>query len=277
MSHKLFRVYKEEVKHKFVIDVTERDDYVDIKLDGNRAIFKDDHLEFSYPTTRKINGKSISGITISTEIAKYIGDMWARIMEKRAQEDRDMEADRKAPTLDETKFFTFSYGCDTGLIYPREYEAAIEKSIEEGAERVQVFRGSRDKNSKFPDTYDNLIPASYVTVKTDNDDGYGKYNTYSAPGYSSVWCETYALPLDVVQRNKKLIDEEKQKAKDMSKRLHEEKINELKSLAKSSGEKQVLRQWSDECDDPSEECDIDNIYEYIMPDGSVVVERYHTW
>ncbi len=47
--------------------------------------------------------------------------------------------------------------------------------------------------------------------------------------------------------------------------------------AKASGEKQILNQWSEECNDKEESCDIDNIIEYAMPDGSIKTERHHTW
>jgi hypothetical protein len=47
--------------------------------------------------------------------------------------------------------------------------------------------------------------------------------------------------------------------------------------AKETGEKQLLRQWSDECNDPNESCDIDTVYEWAMPDGTTKVERHHTW
>jgi hypothetical protein len=47
--------------------------------------------------------------------------------------------------------------------------------------------------------------------------------------------------------------------------------------AKETGEKQLLRQWSDECNDPNESCSMDMVYEYAMPDGTIKTERHHTW
>ncbi len=47
--------------------------------------------------------------------------------------------------------------------------------------------------------------------------------------------------------------------------------------AKEIGEKQILNQWSEECNDKEESCDIDNIIEYAMPDGTIKTERHHTW
>lgn len=56
-----------------------------------------------------------------------------------------------------------------------------------------------------------------------------------------------------------------------------EKVQRVFKKAKETGEKQLLVQWSEECNDPEESCNIDNCYKYAMPDGSIKTERYHTW
>ena len=60
----------------------------------------------------------------------------------------------------------------------------------------------------------------------------------------------------------------------------EKKENERKAIfdkAKKTGVKQELKRWSEECNDPNEDCDIDIIIEYAMPDGTIKTERNHTW
>jgi hypothetical protein len=47
--------------------------------------------------------------------------------------------------------------------------------------------------------------------------------------------------------------------------------------AKTTGEKVLLRKYSDECNDPNEECSIDMVYEWAMPDGTIKATRQHTW
>lgn len=47
--------------------------------------------------------------------------------------------------------------------------------------------------------------------------------------------------------------------------------------AKRTGQKQLLLQYSDSCNDPNEDCDVDICYEYAMPDGTIKTERHHTW
>jgi len=57
----------------------------------------------------------------------------------------------------------------------------------------------------------------------------------------------------------------------------EEKITNLKKLAKETGEKQIYERYSVECNDPNEECDIDNIVVYVLPNGEFETTRNHTW
>ena len=52
-----------------------------------------------------------------------------------------------------------------------------------------------------------------------------------------------------------------------------EKFNE----AKKTGKTVVLERWSEECNDPREECDIDNITVYANPDGTTTTSRSHSW
>ena len=47
--------------------------------------------------------------------------------------------------------------------------------------------------------------------------------------------------------------------------------------ARETGEPVLLQKWSEPCNDPREECSLDICCQYAMPDGSVKVERNHTW
>lgn len=67
---------------------------------------------------------------------------------------------------------------------------------------------------------------------------------------------------------------DKKLAKD---KIENDKKAEIYLLAKKTGEKQLLYKWSESCNDKNEECDIDNLYQYVMPDGTLKIERHHTW
>lgn len=47
--------------------------------------------------------------------------------------------------------------------------------------------------------------------------------------------------------------------------------------ARETGRPVLLAQWTEPCNDPREECSLDIVQQYVMPDGSVKVERNHTW
>jgi len=47
--------------------------------------------------------------------------------------------------------------------------------------------------------------------------------------------------------------------------------------AKATGKPVLLRHYMADCNDPHEECSLDSVSEYAMPDGTVKTERMHTW
>ena len=47
--------------------------------------------------------------------------------------------------------------------------------------------------------------------------------------------------------------------------------------AKETGKKVKLESWMEDCNDRNEDCSLDNVITYAMPDGTVKTERNHTW
>jgi hypothetical protein len=62
-------------------------------------------------------------------------------------------------------------------------------------------------------------------------------------------------------------------SEDAEKAAHERVFSE----AARTGKPVVLDSYSDECNDPREECDLDHVTVYAMPDGSTKESRSHTW
>jgi len=56
-----------------------------------------------------------------------------------------------------------------------------------------------------------------------------------------------------------------------------EEIAKIKEKAIASGEKQTLDSWQTGCDDPDEECNLDFVTKWAMPDGTEKITRQHTW
>jgi len=264
-------VRKEAIEHDFVVTVSKGDITVDDRY-GARLV--GNILRFSAITT--INKQRVDGIKISDEEAKQIEEAMkkqiAELRERWDAEDKEREADRPAPELDETRYFLYSYGCDTGLLYPREYEEAIENILEKGVKPERVFRGSRDKTRKFPETWDSLIPQQYV--KKDGEE-------YSAEGYDKVWHEDqWALPRELVlaefERLRKEAKEKKRKKEEELEKLRSEKLEEARRTGRNVRIRSLGGFDGDELF-PGRELGWVNVYEVATPEGKIVKEEEPTY
>ena len=78
-----------------------------------------------------------------------------------------------------------------------------------------------------------------------------------------------------INASKELKEElEKNRKKEEKNKIEKEKLIEK---AKNTGEKQIYKQYSVECNDPKEECCIDTITEYIDNEGKIIIQRSHTY
>ena len=55
------------------------------------------------------------------------------------------------------------------------------------------------------------------------------------------------------------------------------RVDEIKEAAKTTGEKQLIRKYSEECNDRNEQCNMDIVHVWAMPDGTIQTTRTHTW
>jgi len=55
------------------------------------------------------------------------------------------------------------------------------------------------------------------------------------------------------------------------------KRREVKALVEATGEAQILKRYSTECDDPDEECNLDYVTIWLLPNGRTIEKRQHTW
>lgn len=56
-----------------------------------------------------------------------------------------------------------------------------------------------------------------------------------------------------------------------------DEIEQKTRQARETGERVLLRKWTEDCNDPREECSMDLVSEYVLPDGKKQVVRHHTW
>ena len=71
--------------------------------------------------------------------------------------------------------------------------------------------------------------------------------------------------------------EEKEKQEAEKKAEEEAKINEKFAEAKITGKPVQIRKWSEHCNSPKEECSMDILTEFALPDGTTKITRTHTW
>lgn len=62
-----------------------------------------------------------------------------------------------------------------------------------------------------------------------------------------------------------------------AKKAETDRIANIFAIAKETGKKQEIKHYMAECNDPREECSIDVVTIYAMPDGTEKTERMHTW
>ena len=68
-----------------------------------------------------------------------------------------------------------------------------------------------------------------------------------------------------------------EKAKAAAKKAETDRIANIFEVAKKTGKKQEIKHYMADCNDPHEECSLDVVTVYAMPDGTEKTERMHTW
>lgn len=91
-----------------------------------------------------------------------------------------------------------------------------------------------------------------------------------APGYGLIPNKIIRKKITEIIINK--IEKENNRVQE-----RKEKISKLLELAKETGEKQLIQQWSEPCNDKNEECDLDICFQWAMPDGTTKVTKIHTY
>lgn len=199
---------------------------------------------------KALNTKKEVLFSLPSEALKFVHDT-------NTQEIETLRREAEAKQI--TKWF-WAVGGDSGDLYlangneiDTEFRpdiTAIEKTIEKTRGKGNIWQLLRDKSQ----------PIERKTAL-----------------YTNQWHEISNTDLmeiyGIIQRSEDETGKErraKQEERDMRRQ-------EVFSKAKETGEKQVIAQHNDECNDPDEECSVDNIVEYAMPDGSVKIERHHTW
>jgi len=205
--------------------------------------------------------KGVTGIKFSkySDIAKaykFNGDVLSSMPSEaleyiRKIHDEKIDELRQAAQKDPEGWF-WAVGGDTHQIY-------LTPDSETGTDY-------RDDLKKVEETLEQKLrwlsnPLDAVSKKVDR-----KTGLYTETGWFEV---SHA---DVMKIYDEIIAE-----KEAKKVEKEDKEKAIFETAKTTGEKQLIEKYTVECNDPHEECDIDIITVYAMPDGTKKTVRNHTW
>lgn len=83
------------------------------------------------------------------------------------------------------------------------------------------------------------------------------------------WKVSTAELMEAVAQAKAKIEEAQAKV--------DEEFDRALKIARSTGKDVKVRSWTEPCNDPRESCDIDEVAEYVRPDGTRCQKRHHTW
>lgn len=131
--------------------------------------------------------------------------------------------------------------------------------------------------SKLNDMYGKEVQEiTYNNIK----DKY-KYNLdcgdYSMEYYFEITGEELIKELDKGKLEQEEKDKEQEEKDKKAKEKREKEIEKLAKEAKETNENVVIDRCMSDCNDISEECNLDIVYKLITPEGKIIIERYHTY
>ncbi len=88
--------------------------------------------------------------------------------------------------------------------------------------------------------------------------------------------EWYFVPKERFETARKQEQEKRAKQK-AAQEAEEKRVAAIFAKARETGEKQELHRFPIDCTDPGEECNVDIVTVWAMPDGSKSETKYHTW
>jgi len=196
--------------------------------------------EYSH-IAKVVNAKQPVFFPLTEEAVKFINDIQnGKIEELKLKAQKDPE-----------RWF-WAVGGDTHQIY-------LTPDSETGTDYREDLKKVEDTLEKKLRWLDN--PLDTVSTKIERNTA-----LYTETGWFEV------SHTDLMKIYAELIAEKEAKKVD-----NENKEKAIFETAKQTGEKQVIESYSVECSDSNEECDLDIITVYAMPDGTKKTVRNHTW
>ena len=216
----------------------------------------------------KINGKDIAGVVLPEDILTEIKAIYEQF--KKEDLEKRLNSDIKYTMNDTT-----AYGIYNG-ISAFDITEIISDIKRQYNSNVFIFA---DDIAKILNHDEELKQIAIETYRADPEgDWTEEYLTWfraaakekKAPGYGIIPNHIIRAKITEIVLNKTA---EENKAKEEE----QNRINNLFAKAKETGQKQLINQWVEDCNNPKEECNTDICCKWAMPDGTITYTRNHTW
>lgn len=217
----------------------------------------------------KINGKEVGGVVLPEDVLAEIKALYEQF--KKEDLEKRLNSDIKYTMNDTT-----AYGIYNGI---SEFDITeiISDIKKQHNSNAFIFA---DDIAKILNHDEELKQIAIDTYQPDpeNENWNEEYLAWfraatkekKAPGYGIIPNHIIRAKItDIILR--KTAEENKEKQEEQS------KINNLFEIARKTGEKQLISKWSENCNDPREECNTDICCKWAMPDGTITYTRNHTW
>lgn len=211
----------------------------------------------------KINGQRVGGVGLPANVFAEVEAIYAELMENRK---RNIVNAVNAVVSGECKIHFGIVGCD----YPH-YQPWIE-NLPDDLRGLEQHIMEKAIKKIMGDAF-VVNPCQYIEKKAKKEIGpLEKLGAVLNPEYDpaagfreNIVTGFEMALIDILQPT-------------IDKKAEAEKTRQAKfDEARETGKPVLLRQWSEECCDPDEECSLDSHYEYAMPDGSTKHDWHHTW
>ena len=216
----------------------------------------------------KVDGKKVSGVLLPADILEEVKSLYIQLKTERQENIQKIINEIVAGKRN----ISFSIvGCDFPHYQawlknlPKDLEGQEQELMEKA---IKTIMGDDESVFNSCDYIKNRVKKSIGTLETLGEVINPRFDlkTQEYHGYSADIVTHFELSLPSILKSKI-----EKRAKDQS------RIIELFNKAKETGERQLLKQWWEDCTDEEESCDIDILCEYAMPDGTTKIERTHCW
>ena len=210
---------------------------------------------------QEIAGRKAKGIRIDENIAKEMREFIEQCEREREEYKQRLEEEAKEE-LKKVKTVRIGIGGDTHKVY------VCVEGIDDKYDDTETVE-------KFEEKLERILSKANISKLKITEIPNSRTGLYNILFDNGNWGRISLNDPEFLRAKREYEKEMEERKRKLEER--KQRREEIFRKAKETGEKQKLASWSEPCNDPYEECDVDIVVEYAMPDGSVKCERFHTW